>query len=254
MEHGAITVSSVWASPTRSEPRWPLGLLLGLLLAFAGSGTAQTAEDLLRQGEYAAAYEQASAVQSAAMQLTAARAATDQVVYAMAPAGAVLADELVWLKRAVAAGENAVKLDPGSAPALVQLVRAKGEIARRSGVLQNLNVASELKNLFDRALKLDPSDADALVGLAMWNLELVEAGVGWLYGAKRSEVLPLLEKGVAAAPQQINLRVEYATALRALGMPDEAREQLEIALKLPTTSASDIAEQGRAEAMLGELP
>ncbi len=252
MEHGTTTVSSASVLPSRSESRWVLGLLLGFMLAFAGAAAAQTPETLLRKGDYAAAYEQASAVQSAAMQLVATRAAIDQVVYLMAPAGEELADELTWLRRAVVTGENAVKLDPDSVPALVQLVRAKGEIARRSGVLQNLNVAPELKSLFDRALKLDPNDPDALVGLAMWHLELVEAGVGWLYGGRRSEVLPLLEKGVAAAPQQLNLRVEYATALLALGMPDEARMQLELALTLPTPNASDVAEHARAEAMLGD--
>lgn len=252
MERGAITVSSVWAWPTRSNRRLSLRGLLAALLLLASVATAQNPSTLLRQGEYAAAYEQASGVQSAAMQLIAARAAIDQVVYLMAPGGATLADEVVWLKRAVAASERAVELDPSSAAALIQLVRAKGEIARRSGVLQNLNVAPELKKLFDRALALDPNNPDALVGLAMWHLELVEAGVAWLYGAKRSEVLPLLERGVAAAPQQLNLRVEYATALRALGLPDKAREQLELALTLPTPNASDIAERRRAEALLRE--
>lgn len=257
MALGATTASCVSGSASPSEahrsgrlPRWwraaPL-LLIALLLPL---GAAQTATTLLQRGDYQAAYEKAAPVETAAMQLVAARAATDQVVYRMAPAGATLDDELVWLRRAVSAAESAVRLDPESAPALVALARGKGEIARRSGVLQNLNVAGELKSLFDRALELEPDNADALVGLAMWHLELVRNGVGWIYGGRESEILPLLERGVAAAPEQPNLRVEYATALRALGREAEAVEQLELALELPARSASDEAEQRRAREML----
>lgn len=220
-------------------------------LMLGGSATAQAPDVLLEQGAYAAAYDKASAVMSAAMQLIAAEAAVDQVVYGASPDGTPTTDQLTWLKRGVTAAENAVKLDPKSSKALVQLARAKGEIARRSGVLQNLNVAGELKKLFDRALALNPNDANALVGLALWNLELVQAGVGWLYGGKLSEVLPLLERGIAAAPKQINLRVEYGFALRTLGDEEGATKQFEFALQLPATSAPDKAEQKRAQALLG---
>lgn len=220
---------------------------------FAPVALAQTPLALADRGDYAAAWEKASAVQTAAMQTVAARAASDQVVYSLARTGAPLADQLTWLNRAVAAAETAVKLDPNSAAAVVQLARAKGEIARRSGILQNLGVAPELKGLFDQALALDPNDPDALVGLAMWHLELVENGVGWLYGGRKDAVLPLLEKGVAAAPRQVNLRVEYATALIALGDPSGAREQLEQALQLPAARASDEVEKAKATDMLASL-
>lgn len=201
-------------------------------------------------GDFEAAYAAASAIDTAEMQLLAARAAADQAVYVLAPAGADVTEQVAWLRRSAYAAERAVELAPGSAEALVALARGKGEIARRSGVLQNLNVASELRRLFDEALTLEPENADALVALAMWHLELVEAGVGWLYGGRRDQVLPLVEAGVAAAPRQINLRVEYATALRALGFEEEAREQLEVAMELVAATAVDLAEQRRAREML----
>ena len=113
-------------------------------------------------------------------------------------------------------------------------------------------MATELKRLFEKALELNPQDADALVGFGMWHLELVEAGVGWLYGGKRDQVMPLVEAGVAAAPEQVNLRVEYATALRAFAQPELAREQLEAALALPARSAVDRAEQERARRLLND--
>lgn len=214
--------------------------------------SAQTPAALWQQGEFESAYNASSAEYSAASQLLATRAAADHVVYVLAPAGADLDSQLVWLRRAVTAAEQAVELDPASAQALVYLARARGEIARRSGVLQNLSVAGELRALFDQALQVNPADPDALVGLGMWHLELVLNGVGWLYGGRRDQVLPLVEAGVAAAPRQVNLRVEYATALAALGRPDAAREQLELAVTLPATTAVDRAEQARAVQLLGE--
>ncbi|HRP46232.1 MAG TPA: hypothetical protein PLT07_01665, partial [Trueperaceae bacterium] len=230
-----------------------MALLAACSLLLAPTALAQTPAALGDRGDYAAAWEKASSVQTAAMQTTAARAASDEVVYHLALEGAPLAEELTWLDRAVTAGEAAVKLDPTSAAAVVQLARAKGEIARRSGILQNLGVAPELKGLFDKALRLDPNNADALVGLAMWHLELVENGVGWLYGGRKDAVEPLLAKGIAAAPDQVNLRVEYARALIALGKPAEARVQLEKALSLPAARASDEVEKQAATNMLQGL-
>lgn len=258
------TVSSAPPSPSRSEaaraPAWARSLtrrLLLALLALAPLGATQAAlaqspAALWQQGDFVAAYEAASQSDTPAMQLLAARAAADQVVHALAPAGATLDAQLVWLRRSVTAAQRAVELDPTSDLALVYLVRARGEIARRSGILQNLNVAGDLKELFDKALALNPGNADALVGLGMWHLELVEAGVGWLYGGRRDQVLPLVEAGVAAAPLQVNLRVEYATALRALGQPARAREELELALSLPAPTAVDRAEQSRAKQLLAD--
>ncbi len=226
---------------------------MGAVHAQAPHPTPAEAAALADSGDYAKAWELAAPVRTAPMQLIAARAASDQVVYYLAPAGAPMSDQRAWLDRAMEAAKTAVELDQGSAPALVQLARAKGEIARRTGLLQNLGTAPELKELFDKALTLDPNDADALVGLAMWHLELVQNGVGWLYGGRRDAVLPLLERGVAAAPKQLNLRVEYATALIALEKPAEAREQLVIALELPGARASDEIERQRARSMLESL-
>lgn len=259
MAIGVTTRRFAWACRSRSEARSgaqsasppTLRFLVALVvLATSAAAAAQPAELLYEQGAFDAAYEVAVPLPTAAMQLLAARAAIDHAVYRLAPSGASLDEQVAWLRRGLAAADSAAELDPTSAPAVVQQARARGEIARRSGVLRNLDVAPQLRDLFDRALELDPDDADALVGLAMWHLELVERGVAWLYGGDRSAILPLLERGVAAAPEQLNLRVEYATALRALGQEDAAREQLRLALALPLRSATDAFERERAEAML----
>ncbi len=217
------------------------------------SAAARAATELWLGGDFVAAYEAAVADEgSAASQRLAARAAADQAVYVLAAAGAGQEEQFEWLRRSVTAAERAVTLDPNASQAYVYLARGRGEIARRSGILQNLNVATELKRLFEKALELNPRDADALVGFGMWHLELVENGVGWLYGGKRDQVMPLVEAGVAAAPEQVNLRVEYATALRAFAQPELALKQLETALALPARSAVDRAEQERARRQLND--
>src|SRR5690554_1738903 len=172
MELGETTVSSArrWLSPSdllrpapTRRPTFPhravtsgiAALLTALLGHFA---LAAAPADSWRAGEFAAAYESAAAVDSAEMQLLAARAATDHAVYVLAPAGAELDEQLIWLRRSMTAAERAVALDPASPQALIQLARGRGEIARRSGVLQNLNVAGDLKRLFDAALALAPDD------------------------------------------------------------------------------------------------
>lgn len=242
-------------------PRWPhtpaallIALALTLLLALTASAAAEqgaTAQTLWVAGNYRAAYEAAAQEDTAAAQLLAARAATDLVIYGQ-PAGSG-DEERAWLERAVEAAQRAQALAPTAAAPVVAEVRAKGELARRSGILQNLSSASELRRLFERALALEPEDADALVGFAMWHLEVSLRGVGWLYGAKQDAVLPLLERGVAAAPNQINLRVEYATALNALGETGAALEQLERALVLKPETAVDRAEAARAKALKESL-
>ncbi len=239
---GVVRAGRLRGRPHRAVFGW---LLLSLVVTAQAAGTADP-ERAIADGRYVEAYHAASAVDTAASQTLAARAAADYAVYGSLDAS----EHDTWLRHARDAAERATELDPNDAEAYVQLARAKGESARRSSVFENLQLVGELKDLFDRALSLAPDNADALVGLAMWNLELSQRGVGWMFGASRDRVVPLLEKAIAAAPKQVNLRVEYATALRALGEDGAAAQQLREALALPAQTAADRYEQKRAAAML----
>jgi hypothetical protein len=130
------------------------------------------------------------------------------------------------------------------------VARAKGEAGLHRGGLANARLPGELRALFERTLELDPDNADALVAFGAWHFALTELGVGWLYGANRAEVLPLMERGVAAAPRQLNLRVEYARVLLSLDRGAEARAQIDLALAIPAVSAADRFEQARARDLL----
>ncbi len=217
----------------------------------ASQGAAAALADvpaLIAQGDFAPAYERAAGSDSAADLVLAARAAAYQAVYREADPAAKQA----WLERAAAAASSAVELDPGSAAAYMEVARAEGLLAQFRGVLANLDTAPRLRKLFDTVLELEPEDPDALAALAQWHLELAERGVAWLYGGDRRQVDPLFARALAAAPERVNLRVEYATALRRLGRPEDAREQLEAALALPAPTAVDRFEQDRARRLLEE--
>lgn len=177
--------------------------------------------------------------------------ALDQAVYELR--GAAADEQLAALRAAVTLAEEAVAEQPEAAEAWVLLARARGEVARRSGIFQNLSVAPRLKEYFERALELEPENPDALAGFALWHLEIAEAGAAWLYGADRADVLPLLAEAVGLAPERVNLRVEYADALIRLKQPQEAAAQLEAALSLPPLSTADRCEQERAAALLESL-
>jgi len=203
-------------------------------------------------GEFAAAYQEAVAAETAPAQLLAARAAADQAVYLEGESG----EALPWLERAEAAALRALELEPEgplAAAATMALARAKGEAGLHRGALANARLPGELRSLFERTLELDPQNADALVAYAAWHYALTEIGVGWLYGGDRAQVLPLMERGVAAAPRQINLRVEYARVLFGLGREEEGREQVKLALELPALNAADEFEQARARELLATL-
>lgn len=205
--------------------------------------------DAWEVGDFGAAYEAAACEDSAAAKLLASRAAADQAVFVEAEPAAALR----WLGLAETAALRSLELDPTgplAAAATMALARAKGEAGLHRGALANTRLPGELRALFERALELDPDNADALVAYAAWHLALTEVGVGWLYGADRKQVLPLMEAGVAAAPRQINLRVEYARALFALGHGEDGREQVDVALELPARTAADEFEQMRARDLL----
>ncbi len=216
----------------------------------AAQGGATEARALLDAGRFEQAYRAGVDDGTPSGLVLAAEAASDQAVYVLDEHDA----QIAWLRRAQGAAGRAVDGDGSLAAAYVQLARAKGEIAKRTGILQNLGTAGELKDLFEHALSIRADDADALMGLALWHLELTQRGVGWMYGASAERVLPLLERSIAAAPDRINLRVEYARALRRLGQEPAAEAQLRKALALPVETAVDGYEHGKAASMRDSAP
>lgn len=208
--------------------------------------TADEARSLYENGAFAEAYELAAPVEMGEAQLTASRAAVAHALYVAEEPR----EQATWLERSRTTAERAVALLPDDPTPHLALARARGELARRGDALSNVNVAGEVRDLIDAALAADPDYPEALVALGAWHLELTERGVGWMFGARSEQALPLIEQGVAAAPGLTSLRIEYAKALEAVGDEGGAVAQLEAAVALPATTAVERLERATAEDLL----
>jgi len=214
-------------------------------MVFALTAAAGAAE-LLKAGEFKAAYEAAVAEGDWVL---AARAAS---FYAMYQAEGKK-EKNAWFSKAEAAAKRAIEEDPENPEAYFELARALGRLAQYRGILESISLASAVKENLDKALKLDPNYASAMVALALWHLELSQKGVGWLYGASSGRVIPLFKKAIELEPDRIIHRYEFARALLRLGKKQEAIEQLVIALSLPPQEARDEYVLEEAKKLLKEL-
>jgi tetratricopeptide (TPR) repeat protein len=219
--------------------------LCWLLWAFTVGVNAQSAEGerLFAEGDYAAAAKAhlaaaAADPEDAAALYHAARALTYQARATEGEAAVALYEE------AVAHARRATELAPDDPEAHFALARAWGRLAQYRGVLESLNLATLIKRELDRTLELDPEHDGALHALALWH-----SSVPWVFGGRTEQVRPLFERAIELNPTVLH-HLEYGETLLALGDPEAARRQLELALTLPAPTAADRAEQARARELL----
>ncbi len=231
----------------RRIPDATVAFLVALLCVAAAS--AQDASSPYKKGDFVKSYRVAVATDTATSQTLAAKAA---VAFALFEATSDPV-RLDWFQRGADAAQHALKLQPKAVGALLALAQAKGEAALLRGPLQNLGVAGETRDLLRRVLELEPENPNALVGLGVWNLEITDRGVGWMFGAHRKGALVMVERGIERAPDDIELRIEYGRALQLAGDAAAARSQFQLVLKLTPTSAADRFRQQRvAEYLAGK--
>jgi tetratricopeptide (TPR) repeat protein len=141
----------------------------------------------------------------------------------------------------------AIAIDPAAPEAHFERARAIGQLAQLRGGLGALDLAAEVRAELERTLELDPEYHHAMHALAMWHLR-----VPWILGGRRDRVLPLFERATALAPEVIAHRVGFGEALLAMDMPERARGELELALRLLPVTAVDRDDQARAQALLDQ--
>jgi len=211
---------------------------------------AASPRQMLESGGLAAAWQAGSASSELDDLIAAAEAANLMAQYQVSGDD----KKKIWLERAQAAARRAVNLYPDSAEAYYQLAQAQAEVIRYVGVWGKITLASAIKENLDACLKRDPNHARAHMGLALWHLQLAKRGLGWLYGASTTAVIPLFEQAVELAPNNIEIRKNYGFALIELAKYDAARRQLEQALALPALTVPDRLHQARARQLLAGLP
>ncbi len=222
-----------------------------LVLLWVGLGWAQGTDSISRlidDGKYQEAYAAAVKLGTSEGWTQAAKAASFYAGYQ-----AKESERGSWYDRAEDAAQKAIAADKNNPEAYFELARADGRLAQFRGILQSLSLAASVRDNLNKVLQLNPKHAGARVALALWNLELTQKGVGWLYGADGGRIIPLFEEAIKLEPEEIIHKVEYAGALAKLGRLAEARKQYEAALALTPKTAADRYDLERAKRELAAL-
>jgi tetratricopeptide (TPR) repeat protein len=162
---------------------------------------------------------------------------------------------------AVRASRRAVRLAPEGWEGHSGLAANLGRYALFEGGKKRIAFSREVKAEADRALVLNPDDDRSDHVLARWNrtlarlnfLERAAAKVvygGLPEGASMNHAVTLFEKAIALAPGSANHRLELGRTYLQLGLKDKAREQLDVAIAAPVTSAFDDEYKSEARLLL----
>jgi tetratricopeptide (TPR) repeat protein len=154
--------------------------------------------------------------------------------------------------------QKAVKLDAQNADGYFGLGATAGQIAylRGSAYAFASGAAVTARENFEKAIALDPKHTPAMVALGSWHAEIVSRGVGFLYGGKLERVFSLFETALQVAPKSIAVRFNYAKSMLKLDSQkyrDQAKVQLEFAVKLEANSFLEKRALDNAKSMLASL-
>jgi len=225
-------------------------LIIFLSLAFASLALASmnNAKQAINEGNY---QEAISTLET----LLAADANNTEAHYTLAQAKGLLAQTLVdqdatmLYREAVEHARVAVDLAPNDAQSHVELGIALGRLSQHIGILESINIGTEMKAVVDRALELKPDHFEVYHLLAIWHLE-----APWLFGGRSELVVPYFEQSIALNPNNIMLYVDFAESLVRLNETEAAKVQLDKALTMPAKTALDEFDLARAEALRVTLP
>jgi tetratricopeptide (TPR) repeat protein len=208
-------------------------IFCGLVLA----DSSQEAQNLYNQGQFLAAAKMFSGLNTAKNTASAARAYS---IYALTQPENQR--EKIYIQ-AESLAKKAIDQDANLADGYFELARAIGQL----GVLRGIGVAivqgtgSKIKQLFDQTLELQPNHAGAMVGLAVWHAEITARGslAALTMGADANQIETLFRQALQLAPNNIGFRLEYAKTYLTLNKPQQAREQLQWALRIAAKDAED---------------
>ena len=230
--------------------KFMLGALLVSGLALAGS--LQDARALHARGDWANAIQMAVSLRTADGYALAAH--SNSVAAQLAPE----AQQAALYDQSEDYANQAIKLDPKNAEGYFERGRALGRLGQLRGILNAFTqgYGTRIRESFEKALELNPRSASAITGLGIWHAEVSAQGVGWLYGADTTKIVPLFEQAIKLEPDVITHRTEYA---RALMLMDPARnkaratELLEKAASMKADDAEARIELERARRNLNDL-
>ena len=150
-------------------------------------------------------------------------------------------------ERAMGLAEEAIRLDPASPEAHLQLAHAMGRYAQTIGAVKALarGYAGKVRKAIENALARDPEIAGAHLSLAAWHAETINgAGIAArvVFGASRKRALAHYERALELAPDEKLVYLEYALGLLLLKKKKDrkkARDLLSRAIETPPKDAYD---------------
>jgi len=153
------------------------------------------------------------------------------------------------LFKSKAAVEEAQKLKTKDAEVLARMSRIYGQLALLAGGKEKIYLGNQVKKYATEALALNPDQPTANAVLGVWYYELAsldpieKAFANLIYGklpkGNYNRSLSHLEKAVQLDPNVIFFRLSLAKTLLKLKKKDEALVQINKALSLSNSVASD---------------
>ncbi len=154
-----------------------------------------------------------------------------------------------FARKAVAAAEEAVRIDPNDSASRLTLAIALGRAAQLESPRTQVEMSKRIQEEAAMATRLNPKEDFAWHVLGRWNYELAnfnpllksigEVIYGKFPDATNEKAAECFRTAIAVGPPRVIHHVEYGRTLLALGQRTEARKQLERGLALPSSDPED---------------
>ena len=167
-------------------------------------------------------------------------------------------------EKALDAAKRAVAASPNNSQAHLSLAIAYGRIALGEPARRKIEMSKLIKQEAETAVRLDPKNDNAWHVLGRWNYEvanfnpilkaIAQAVYGRLPDASNEKAVEYFGKAIALHPRRVAHHFELGRAYLALGKQQDAREEFDTGLSLPSSEKSDDNNKQRARATLKQLP
>jgi hypothetical protein len=234
--------------------RFQLLCTLFTLLANVAPAFAQETKspiELYRAGQYEAAIAAGEAANSGEGLAAAARAALAIANLRDVPCAPCL-------QRAENLARRSIALDKSHPEGFVFLAVSLGYEARIAGSIraQFAHYPEQAKQAIDQALAIAPNDAFSLAAAGAWHIEVVRNGgilARPMYGARVDAGIDYFHRAVAADPENLVIRVQYALSLSGYDLKtynDDVTSQFNAVARIAPRTAYERALKERAHGLL----
>ncbi len=148
-------------------------------------------------------------------------------------------------EKALVAARRAVTANPNNSQAHLSRAIVYGRIALNEPARRKIEMSRLVKQEAETAVRLDPKNDNAWHVLGRWNYEvanfnpilkaLAQAVYGRLPDASNEKAIEYFSKAIVLQPRRVAHHLELGRAYLALGEKQNAREQFEKGLSLPST-------------------